>query len=117
MQGQINALLLNQIVLLKDMRKFFVPDYKPDPVLTEVSSMLFLYFDVEGSRTGPAVRVIDFHQLVSSEQQIRQADCCTASLTDSVTKRASPSLSHFPPPTFIKQLLFIKAVSLLLCLL
>lgn len=92
-------------------------DYKPAPALTEVSSILFLFFDVERSRTGPAVRVIDFHQLVSGEQQAGQADCCTASLTDSVTNTASPSFSHFPPPTFIKQLLFIKAVPLLLCLL
>ena len=92
-------------------------DYKPAPALTEVNSILFLYFDVERSRTGPAVRVTGFHQLVSGEQQAGQADCCTASLTDSVANTASPSFSHFPPPTFIKQLLFIKAVSLLLCLL
>lgn len=89
-------------------------DYKPAPVLTEVSSILLLYFDVERSRTGPAVRVTDFHQLVSSEQQAGQVDCCTASLTDSV---ANCLFSHFPLPTFIKQLLLIKAVPLLLCLL
>lgn len=39
-------------------------DYKPAPALTEVSSILLLYFDVERSRTVPAVRVTDFHQLV-----------------------------------------------------
>lgn len=55
--------------------------YEPAPALTEVSSILFLCFDVKRSRTGPAVRVIDFHQLVSGEQKAGQVDCCTASVS------------------------------------
>lgn len=63
--------------------------YEPAPALTEVSSILFLCFDVERSRTGPAVRVIDFHQVVSGEQKAGQGECCTASVS------CKPSITIF----------------------
>lgn len=70
--------------------------YEPAPALTEVSSILFLCFDVERSRTGPAVRVIDFHQLVSGEQKAGQGEC----ISQFQTQHHHPlHTSLHPPPS------------------